>query len=201
MTTNARMHSQHQSPLLQLPAELQLTIFEYAVQEPEPLLINCACDSSYHGDYDQWQEDSNAWKAGILRPPHQPALTRTCSLIRHIALPMFYKQNTFRAHYCYQADQDGAIEWLDRIGSKNRSLIRDLAFWDLNPGFDMSVPGDVLQLKRSKLCKELNGRVDTDENVRNCCFHRVSFRAREDEFVGLEDLFASGIHESGASTQ
>lgn len=184
------MHAQLQSPLLQLPVEVQLVIFELAVQEPEPLLLNCGCDSSYHGDYDKWAEDSQAWQAGTLRAPQQPSLTKTCSLLRQITLPLFYKLNTFRGHYCYRADPDAAIKWLADIGPENRRSIRDLAFWDFNQAFDEYEPMHLLQLKRSKLCKEMEGVLETDPEVEDCCFHRVTFRPSQDEFHGVEDLFA-----------
>lgn len=184
------MHSQAQSPLLQLPAELQLAIFEFAVREPEPLLLNCACDSSYYGDYERYEEDQDLWEEGKLGPPKQPALTQTCKLIRDITLPMFYKLNIFRAHYCYAADQAGAIEWLDCIGAKNRLVMRDICFIDMNPHFDVSCPKDLKKLRRSKLVKELNGKLETLEDER-CCFHRVTFRpVVEDQFDGMEELFA-----------
>lgn len=183
------MNQQTQSPLLRLPAELQLTIFEYAVQEEEPLLLNCGCDSSYYGDRKQWEADKTAWAEGQLRPPKEPALTRTCALIRDITLPMWYKMSVFRAHYCYAADKVSAIAWLDRLGPAKRSMLRDVAFWDLNPGFDYSVPRDLMQLKRSKLCREMGGVVETEE-MEDRCFHRVTFRQGvEDEFEGLEGLF------------
>ena len=185
------MHPQQQSPLLQLPTELQLVIFEYAVQDPEPLLLNCACDSSYNRDYERWGEDQAAWNAGELRAPEQPSLTRTCVLIREIALPMFYKLNVFRAHYCYQADRDGAVKWLEQIGAANRSMMRDICFIDMNESFDESVPRDLMQLKRSKLVKEMKGKIETIE-AEDCCCHRLTFGpAVEDDFEGVAELFAS----------
>ena len=149
------MAAQEQSPLMQLPVELQLAIFEYAVVEPEPLLLNCGCDSSYsrlrgrRDQWEQWGEDKDAWEKGEKHAPLQPGLTRTCKAIRAIALPMFYEQNSFRGHYCQNADLDVAIRWLDRIGRDNRRSLRDCCFWDFNSSYDRSCPNYLSDLKKS----------------------------------------------------
>lgn len=185
------MHAQLQSPLLQLPAELQLAIFEYAVQEAEPLLVNCGCDSNYEDNKDKWIEDKAAWEEGQYRPPEQPSLTRTCALIRAITLPMFYRMNGFRAHYCFQADKQVAIKWLDRVGPENRRMMRDFCFQDLNPQFDEWLGRDLLQLKRGDVIKKMGGRLETLKVEGRCC-HRVTFpAAMEDDLDGVEELFAA----------
>ena len=191
-TDMSSMHEQEQSRLLELPAELQLAIFEYVVQEPEPLLINCGCDSSYGGDYELLEKAEAAWEAGVLHPPVQPTLTRTCRGIRETALPMFYQLNAFRAHYCSRPDMSLVMRWLERMGAASRHTIRDFAFWDFNPDFDEESPHSLKKLRRTKLFREMGGVMQTMERE-DCCFHRVTFGrpgAEEDEFEGVPALFA-----------
>lgn len=178
------MDFQQQSRLMQLPAELQLTIFEYVVIEHETLLINCGCDSSYRGDWDKWEEDRQLWASGQKQPPQQPGLTRTCKVIRSITLPMFYTRNVFRAHYCYETDFPLLIRWLTAIGLDNRMLLRDFALWDWNRFFDRQVPSNILKAKRSDLCRGLKGKMETLEREQYCC-HKVTFGDGEEEYYDL----------------
>src|SRR3954465_4458747 len=83
--------------LLKLPLELQLPIYELVAIQEEPLLLNCPCNSSYRGRYDQMYDDQTAWKAGERHPPSQPALSQTCRSVRQAILPIFYRENFFRA--------------------------------------------------------------------------------------------------------
>ena len=184
------MNSQLQSPLFQIPAELTLTIIEYAVQEPEPLLLNCGCDSSYEDDYAQYTKDIEAWEEGRLHPPEQPALTKTCSIIRDIALPAFYKMNSFQAHYCDHTDREMPSVWLGRIGPVNRGMIRDLCFVDFNPSCDIEFPDDFIHFQRRKIFKKMGGVMETLDVPGRCC-HKVTFPLPDkNEYVGLPELFA-----------
>ena len=181
-TTEEAMHSQQQSPLLQLPMELQLAIYEYAVIENESLYVNCGCDSSY-ASIAAWNEDQALWEDGRKHPPVQPGLTRTCQLVRALSLPIYYQRNAFRAHYCYEADLSMAIKWLKSIGQANRELMPDLAMLDVNPSFDFRVPNDIKKVGRSAIVREMGGRMQTeDRNPRDCCMHRVVFGLSDDEY-------------------
>jgi hypothetical protein len=84
-------------PLLELPLELQLSIYDLAVIETEPLLINVPCDSGRSG---LLREEEDAWKSGLKKPPAQPALSRTCRDVRREVLPIFYGSSIFRGCYC-----------------------------------------------------------------------------------------------------
>lgn len=178
------MHHQQQSPLLQLPAELQLTIFEYAVLEPEPLLLNCGCDSSYSGDHDQWREDRQLWETGERLPPLQPGLTKTCSLIRSLTIPIFYQQNVFRAHYCHRSDFETAVKWLNLIGKDNRLLLRDLCLWDWNTSFDWQMPSSLRLVNRSEIFRGMGGSMESLGRETHCC-HRITFGDEDEDYVGL----------------
>jgi hypothetical protein len=188
------MHSQGQSPLLQLPVELQLAIFEYAVIEDEPLYLNCGCDSSYPS-IDAWNEDQALWEDGRKHPPVQPGLTRTCQFVRTLSLPIYYKQNAFRAHYCYEADLPMAIKWLKDIGQANRESMSDLAMLDMNPSFDFRVPKDIKKVGRSDIVREMGGRMQTvDRTPRDCCMHRIVFGLDDDEYYeSIVTLFGDGL--------
>jgi hypothetical protein len=136
-----------QSLLLNLPTELQLLIFEFTVIDDKPLLLNCACDSSYPGRHGEWELEMNAWKAGDRTPPHQPAITQTCRHVRHIALPIFYKQNSFVARYCTATQRDLPFNWLGAIGKHNRLLLREVYLKDDNPTYDSFCPSYIKEGK------------------------------------------------------
>lgn len=111
-------------------------IYELAIVENEPLLLNCPCDSTYSGDPDAWVEEQVAWTVGDKQAPRQPGLTQTCAAIRILTLKMFYERNVFRAHYCVEVDVEAAIRWLESIGPHNRRTLEDFAFWDFNLSYD-----------------------------------------------------------------
>lgn len=189
------MDSQQKSQLLQLPVELQLAILEYAIIEHEPLLVNCPCDSSYESDT-EYLEDQGRWKIGEKQPPQQPGIARTCGNLRSLALPIFYQHNAFRAHYCRETDVDGAIGWLERIGSQNRCLLRDFCFWDMNWSYDEQAPKDLWKLKRSEVVRRMCGRIETKTLHGYYCLHQVVFGEKrppgdEDVLEAMEPLFAN----------
>lgn len=186
--TDSTLSQQQYSRLLALPAELQLSIYELVLFEDEPLLLNCGCDSSYNNgrDDDQWQQDKEAWKAGEKHPPMQPGLTRTCHGIRNITLPLFYKHNTFRAHYCHSANFDTAFEWLRKMGEINRQHLRQLFLHDDNPGYDS---WELTPLKTvSRMLVDLGARTETLSSEDYCC-HRVSFPEPDDDYHALRRMF------------
>lgn len=168
--------------------ELQLAIFEYAVIENEPLLLNCGCDSSYK-TIEAWHEDQALWERGEKQPPVQPGLARTCHLVRAIVLPMYYQHNTFRAHYCYQAELSVAIRWLKSIGHANRVFMTDLTLLDMNPGFDWQVPSNLRKAGRSEIVRTMGGRLEAVERS-DCCCHRVVFGDVDEDYLdSLSHLF------------
>lgn len=165
--------------LLELAVELQLAIYELVLIENEPLLLNCPCNSSYRGRYEQLRQVTEAWKAGEIQPPLQPALLRTCRFIRGLALPLFYSENVFRACYCHPREMLPApIKWLRLIGRQNREMLRHLYFYDRNEGQDRRSPFTLENfLKAEGACEiftEMEGKVETLSTA-NCCAHLVKF--------------------------
>ena len=181
-----KMDNQQQSRLLQLPVELQLAIFEYSVIEDTPLLLNCGCDSSYRS-VEAWEEDQALWERGEKHPPAQPGLTQTCHVIRATTLPMFYRQNMFRAHYCFETNLDKSIDWLGAIGPANRQNLRDFALWDWNPIFDVFTPRDLKRAKRSDIVRKYGGRMESLHRDDHC-FHKVVFGERVEDPLELLPL-------------
>jgi len=103
---------------LDLPAELQLRIFEFVVTSDKPIEITPE-------------------RPVTNRHRLPPALTRTCRIIRHDAIKLYYARNNFRANYCApikggksRSDQEILIRWLRSIGAEKRSLNRSLEIFD-----------------------------------------------------------------------
>ncbi|KAF2193031.1 hypothetical protein K469DRAFT_508013, partial [Zopfia rhizophila CBS 207.26] len=159
--------------LLRLPLELQLSIYELVIIQDGPLLLNCPCNSSYRGRYKQMQQDEEAWVMGEEHPPLQPALSRTCRLTRRVTLPIFYKENIFRASYCYQGGIL-PIKWLHMIGKENREMLRHLYFYDRNQDHDQNNPRDLKAVKACEIFTEMGGRLETFSNQHGCA-HLVTF--------------------------
>ncbi|EMD00060.1 hypothetical protein BAUCODRAFT_21723 [Baudoinia panamericana UAMH 10762] len=87
--------------LFDLPPELWLRICEVAVISPVPVNVTRV-------PFQQQQ----------AQRVQQPAITRTCRLLRQEALPMFYKNNTFEAwHFCQP--WTCPRQWLLAIGRGN----------------------------------------------------------------------------------
>ncbi|KAM3421396.1 hypothetical protein BST61_g1792 [Cercospora zeina] len=175
--------------LNRLPDELLLIIWEYAVVNSDPLLVNCPCDSSFGGWNEEYHHERDAWKEGRHHPPCQPPLTRVCRSIRFDALSIFYSRNAFRAGYCYECDTDIVVSWLRVIGKQNRELLKDFFFWDANPVHDQCSPKCLKKLKRSAVVRELGGCVDTTD-MSGACRHDVRFGQEQmDELEGVAQLF------------
>lgn len=182
------LHDQRQSPLMRLPYELILLIFEYVVVEDDPLLLNCGCDSSYTRTggrgLEAYKQDRELWHKGELHPPIQPMITRTCSLIRAITIKIFYQRNAFRACYCYGCQRQVPYKWLAMIGSRNRRMIRDLCFWDWNAFYDKLRPDDLVAVRRSKIFREWGGSMETVSTDLVCC-HRITFGGEGGDYYHL----------------
>jgi hypothetical protein len=166
--------------LLKLPTELQLDIYELVVVEDQPLLVNCPCNSSYRGRWEEGQTEEQRWEKGEIRPPQQPALTRTCRAVRENALPIFYKENIFRASYCNAtvSDLSAPIQWFRMIGQSNREMLRHFYFYDRNERQDHNRKSSLQRLKDCEVFGVLGGNMETLSSV-YCCAHLVTFGERE----------------------
>ncbi|KAK5735965.1 hypothetical protein LTR17_007800 [Elasticomyces elasticus] len=170
------MEFSHQCRLLDLPVELQLSIYELVVIVHKPLLLNCGCESSYRGkDHSERKyADREAWSTGTLHAPHEPNLTRTCRFIRDLTLPIFYKENLFLAHYCHAADFEVALAWLENIGSKKRELLARLSLFDANSNYDEWCPDQIEQAKQT-LEDRFDGKTESVVTKESGIFRRVTF--------------------------
>ena len=163
--------------LLELPLELQLLIYRLAVTAQDVLVLNVPCNSSYRGRHKQMRVDEKAWEQRKVRPPPQPAITKTCRSIRTETLPLFYSLNVFRARYC---DLFGTkplpdvVQWLQQIGLENRETLKQLYFYDRNETQDANYPEQLLKLKTSVIFTEMNGTSECVSDA-NGCAHRVTF--------------------------
>jgi hypothetical protein len=161
--------------LLNLPLELQLYIYELTIIQDEPFLLNCPCNSSYRGRYQQLHQDVQAWERREIHPPLQPAITRTNRSIRRAALPIFYQKNIFRASYCYQTRMLSApIKWLSMIGRENREMLRHLYFYDRNQRHDGNRPEDLEAVRNCEIFTQMGGQLETMSNQAYCA-HLVLF--------------------------
>lgn len=127
--------------LLELPAELRVLIYHFAVVSDQPLRVLSTRDAA------------------------QPALTQTCRQTRKESLPIFYGRNYFRIDTVYQRREPDAhlhphqihrfydlglvkrvpspLEtWLDKVGCKNIRLLRiiTLAHHYKDPGEGKLLP-------------------------------------------------------------
>ena len=109
-----------QSPLLRLPAELRIKIYEYALWHKDGITIK-----PYLG------KPSLSWLPKHNRPL---ALTSTCRQLRHESLPVFYSTSLFTLEHTplfreWQAGEQQSSEralrhWAGVIGRRNRSTIQ-----------------------------------------------------------------------------
>ncbi|KAH9837466.1 hypothetical protein Tdes44962_MAKER01822 [Teratosphaeria destructans] len=186
--------SPEHSRLLALPAELQLSIYELAVVEVQPLLLNCPCDSSYHGHREQYDRDYEAWESGEKQPPQQPGLARTSRYLRDIVLPIFYKHNVFVARYCTGTQRELPFRWLAAVGPVNRQLLTHLYLRDDNPAYDSFMPH--ADKAKRRLARSFNSQTQTLDHEGHCC-HRVTFQPVVD--VDGDDLRTLFDGDDGAS--
>ena len=191
-----------QLPLLMvLPAELRLAIYDLVFIEDRPLLLNCACCQSYiearrgqslYVNVFKYHEDLRSWDTGELHLPVQPALTRTCRVLRSDALPVFYEQNTFRAHFCLKETEfDMAFGWLKAIGETNRRSLQRLELFAGDPFCDQDEWGTKGLLSASRKLESIEASIQ-DVSDAEACRHLVSFPEGGSNFYeGLAELFDS----------
>lgn len=161
--------------LFTIPVELQLSICELVVLEDQPLLLNCPCDSSYRKRRDVLRDDEKAWESGAAHPPMQPAIAQTCRDLRELVLPMFYKDNIFRACYCLRSRTiEAPIKWLRMMGADNRQMLRHLYFYDRNQRYDIWSSEDLEKLRESAIFSEMGGKIE-NLSSKDCCAHLVTF--------------------------
>ncbi|KAK4962856.1 hypothetical protein LTR10_000483 [Elasticomyces elasticus] len=115
--------------LLELPQELQDSIFELAVVHKAIIrIIQPFCKhylDRFHLD-GTWQDFSAHHRHARM----QPELAKTCRSIRNSVLAIYYKQNTFEICCCngdyWIPNMYGVRNWLSVIGGSNRALLKDL---------------------------------------------------------------------------
>ncbi|KAK5137466.1 hypothetical protein LTR08_008444 [Meristemomyces frigidus] len=113
--------------LLELPVELQDQIFELAVIERDPIIINSA---EYRA--------AKGWKKQHVTNRCQPALSRTCTMIRKQALKIFYSHNLFLANYDTDGGRKIILEWLRMIGPENRKNLASFRLYNTT----WNIPGN-----------------------------------------------------------
>ena len=106
-----RTRSKHESGLLELPAELRATIFEYALTSDKPVVAFLL---------DAYQRES-------YQEATQPFLTRISRQVRHESLPLFYGCNEIVLHTEERRAQE-ALRWLEHIQVHLAKLQR-ISFW------------------------------------------------------------------------
>ena len=114
-TTEEEDGAQHQRKqpngdnlFFKLPPELRNRIYEFALLQRTPIVIICQQACGQHS----------------RRHAMQPALSRTCRLLRKETLPIFYGQHTFLIAFYPHAP--AAEAWLSAIGLENLGLLRNV---------------------------------------------------------------------------
>lgn len=105
LSLNAKTKTEH-FPLLELPDELVLRVLYFAVvtsSKDNPISM-----------YDK--KDDRA------TPPTQPAITKTCQMLRKEGLKMFYKHNVFYTESTHEGTV-GLYRWLLDIGPTKRASL------------------------------------------------------------------------------
>lgn len=105
--------------LLDLPPELWTRVCEFAVTKHDKIRVG--------------KEPKPADQEAVTR---QPAITRTCRVLRIEALPMFYALNTFEMLHCFGVPCPR--KWIQAIGATHRSRMKcmELCKFDLDVEFD-----------------------------------------------------------------
>lgn len=180
--------------LLELPVELQLQIWGLVIFEDKPLLLNMSCNSSYRERYEIMYEHGAAWASGEMHPPLQPAITQTCRAIRTEALPMFYRDNVFRACYCDTQNMlPPVVGWLNQIGPENRESLKHFYFYDRNHRQDYYNPKVLEELRKCAVFTEMHGSIE-NKSGKDCCCHLVTFgESRRNGKDGLLPALEPGV--------
>lgn len=114
---------------------------------------------------------------------------------------MFYKHNTFQAGYCYECDLEIVFNWLKHIGAENRATIGNFVFFDANRRHDRNTPKDLTKVKRSRVVREMGGKIESSYNV-DGCRHAVRFGEHADEeLLALERLFKEDVEPGSDATE
>lgn len=93
--------------LLDLPPELWIRICRLIVEDWHIIHVHQNMDHSRS-----------------LKTIYQPAITRTCRIIRGEILKYFYANNRFEVHCTWRWPNEHPAAWLSCIGPKNYTLIR-----------------------------------------------------------------------------
>ncbi|KAK4547657.1 hypothetical protein LTR36_000614 [Oleoguttula mirabilis] len=152
VSTSFRLHD--------LPPELRLRIYEFAVTSDGPvqLTFNDYDFNATNGTSSAPKAAVQAWKQpAAIATRTQPALSRTCKEIRGDALKLYYAQNDFEAGYCMsQEDREPEVlmAWLECIGAQSRGRLRSLKICDVHTdqadmcmeGADSTLRADLVRL-------------------------------------------------------
>lgn len=99
------MSPHDQSPFFNLPKELRLSVYEYALDSPNHTKLGTYAVNNHH----------------LADWPIQPGLVRTCSLLREEALPIYFSQTHFHIALQSLTGMQQALAWI-KTNSKSCSL-------------------------------------------------------------------------------
>lgn len=117
--------------LLDIPTELRLRIYNFAIVKDVPIQVNVPCKYYFRQPHFLPADDSENRKAKAMEiwdtegrsRLQQPSLTRTCRLIRSETLEIFYGSNVFEAHFCDPDRREKICTWFEMIGPANCALL------------------------------------------------------------------------------
>ncbi|KAK5125817.1 hypothetical protein LTR85_012093 [Meristemomyces frigidus] len=126
--------------LLDLPPELRLRIYEYAVTSDGPVQItfNNYKPQNEYGIMGPEAAALNEWQQpAAIAERTQAALSRTCREIHVDALKLYYAHNDFEAGYCHVAHREfpTLVKWLDSFGVQHRERLRSLRISDVHTAY------------------------------------------------------------------
>ena len=128
--------------LLDLPAELQLRIIEFAVVKDSPVCINLGAHAHTLVQDPTEKEPQDSWAVVQKQGQHLlPSLCQVSKGIRADAVKMYYQKNNFIVAYC-GSGVDEALDrmrkWLSSLGPTRRGLLRELQAVDAGITYDYS---------------------------------------------------------------
>jgi hypothetical protein len=106
--------------LLDLPMELQLAIFELAIEDPRSSRMEFNCRES-HSSHARSCTDPIPHFTNILTFP--PALARVSRSVRHEVLKIYYSQNYFQIFVRHTKHVDFTM-WLEQVDPQYHPLVR-----------------------------------------------------------------------------